>query len=244
MRAVNLIPRDARRGGFSASQLGVSHFIVALMVVALGFVTVYVLSSNTVASRKSQLADLKQQVTRMQAEVARLQSYAQFEKLAQERAQTVREIASSRFDWHGALSDLSKVVPANTSLQSLVATVAPGTTSGGSSAGSSGGVVRGALDAPAFELRGCTGTQDQVAQLMSRLRLVNGVTRVTLEDSAKPAAAQSASSVSTTTSGTGCPANGPSFDMVVFFQPVPGALAMAPSGTTGLPTTKAPGAAK
>ena len=235
MRAVNLIPRDARRSGISPSlgKLGVAHFVVGLMVVALAFVTVYVLTNNTVSQRKSQLASLKQQVSRMQAQVARLNSYEQFEKLAQARAATVRQIASTRFDWHGALSDLSKVVPANTSLQSLVATVSSTASTGGSSAGS-GGAVRSAIDAPAFELKGCTGTQDEVAQLMSRLRLINGVQRVTLEDSTKSSSSAPGTTTSSTgPSGAGCPANGPTFDMVVFFQPV--ANALVPS--VGAPTT-------
>jgi Tfp pilus assembly protein PilN len=225
MRAVNLIPKDARRAGMSPSlgKLGASHVVVALLVVALGFVTLYVLASNTVSQRQSQLAGLKQQVTSMQAQVARLNSYAQFEKLAQEREQTVREIATSRFDWHGALSDLSKVVPANTSLQSLVATVSPSV----SGVGGGSGAVRGDISAPAFELKGCTGSQDEVAQLISRLRVINGVTRVTLEDST---AATNASG-STTGSVSGCPASGPSFDMVVFFQP--GAGVLGSTSTTG-----------
>lgn len=227
MRAVNLVPQDARRGGMGPSlgKLGASHFVVALLVVALGFVTLYVLASNTVSQRQSQLAGLKVQVTRMQAQVARLNSYAQFEKLAQARAETVREIAASRFDWHSALTDLSKVVPANTSLQSLVATVSP--TVSGTGGGASSSSVRGDISAPAFELKGCTASQDDVAQLMSRLRVINGVTRVTLEDSAS---ASQTSGVSTTSTG-GCAAKGPSFDMVVFFQP--GAGVLGSTSTTG-----------
>ena len=235
MRAVNLIPRDARRGGISPSlgKLGPAHFVVGLMVVALAFVTVYVLANNTVSQRQAQLASLNSQVSSMQAQVARLNSYEQFERLAQARAATVRQIAATRFDWHGALSDLSKVVPANTSLQSLVATVSASGASGAPSAGS-GGAVRSAIDAPAFELKGCTGTQDEVAQLMSRLRLINGVQRVTLEDSTKSSSsAPGTVSSSAGPSGSGCPANGPTFDMVVFFQPV--ANALVPS--TGAPTT-------
>jgi Tfp pilus assembly protein PilN len=225
MKAVNLIPRDARRGGVTPSlgKLGASHVVIALMVVALAYVTVYVLTSNTISSRKTQVANLHQQVSRVQVEVARLQSYEQFEKLAQTRADTVRQIASDRFDWFGALSDLSKVVPANTSFQSLVATASSDVSAGGSSAGSSGGNVRADINAPAFELKGCTGSQDEVAQLMSRLRVINGVSRVTLEDSTKPGAGQSTST--STSSGSGqasCPANGPTFDMVVFFQPLAG----------------------
>lgn len=229
MKAVNLIPRDARRSGVGPSfgKLGASHFVIALLVVALGFTTLFVLASNTVSKRQSQLAGLKQQYTRVQAQVARLNTYTDFEKLAQKREATVREIASSRFDWHSALSDLSKVVPANTSLSSLVATVSP-TASAGGSGGGSASSVRGDISAPAFELKGCTGTQDEVAQLMSRLRVINGVTRVTLEDSA--ATASGSTGVSSSGSG-GCPANGPTFDMVVFFQP--GAGVLGSTSTTG-----------
>jgi Tfp pilus assembly protein PilN len=230
MRAVNLIPRDARRGGVTPSlgKLGASHVVIALMVVALAYVTVFVLTSNTISSRKTQVANLHQQVSRVQVEVARLQSYEQFEKLAQTRADTVRQIASDRFDWFGALSDLSKVVPANTSFQSLVATASSGVSASAGSAGSSGGNVRADINAPAFELKGCTGSQDEVAQLMSRLRVINGVSRVTLEDSTKPGTGQSTSTSTSSSSGqTGCPANGPSFDMVVFFQPLAGSTSVA-----------------
>jgi Tfp pilus assembly protein PilN len=239
MRAVNLIPRDSRQRGLSPSlgRLGAAHLVIALLAVALAFVTVYVLTANTVSKRKAELTSLHQQVTRVQAQVTRLQRYEAFEKLAQTRAETVREIASTRFDWHGALADLSKVVPANTSLQSLVATVSSTTSSGSSASGGSGN-VRGAINAPAFQLKGCTGTQDQVAQLMSRLRLINGVTRVTLEDSAKANSGTSGTSASGV--GSGCPANGPTFDMVVFFQPVAGAAGSS-SQTVSTSTT---GAAK
>jgi hypothetical protein len=167
-----------------------------------------VLSNNTVSQRKAQLSNLNAQMTRMKAEVAQLQKYDQFEKLAKAREATVKEIASSRFDWHGALSDLSKVVPRNTLLQSLVATVSSNSSTGGG--GGSSGTVRSDIEAPALSLKGCTGSQDEVAQLMSRLRVVNGVSRVTLEDSTDAPAGSS----------TGCP--GPTFDMVVFFQPLTG----------------------
>ena len=124
MKAINLIPADSRRGGVAPSlgRLGSAHAALGLLVIALAFVTVYVVTSNSVSSRKAHLATLKQQVAEVQTEVTRLNRYTQFEQLAQARAATVRQIAATRFDWHGALSDLSKVVPADTSLQSLVAT--------------------------------------------------------------------------------------------------------------------------
>jgi Tfp pilus assembly protein PilN len=235
MRAINLLPKEARRGGApSFSQLGASHVILGLLAIALAVVTLSVLESNTISSRKAELASLKQQAADMQSQIARLKTYTDFEKLAQARATTVRQLASTRFDWHAALSDLSKVVPANTSLQSLVATVAPGTSVGGGTGGGATGNVRGDINAPAFELKGCTASQDDVARLMSRLRLVNNVSRVTFEDSAKPASSQSGTSVSSGSSSGGCPTGGPTFDLVVFFQPVTsglGTLGATPGGT-------------
>lgn len=215
MRAVNLIPADARRSGPGPSlgRLGPAHAVLGVLGIALVFVTIYVITSNTISDRTAQLASLKQQVAQVQAETSRLQNYAQFEKLAQEREQTVRKIAATRFDWHGALSDLSRVVPANTSLQSLVAT-GVGESASGTSSSSGGANVRGDINAPAFQLKGCSDSQDEVAQLISRLRLINGVSRVTLEDSTEGAAQSTSAGLS------GCKGNGPTFDMVVFFQPV------------------------
>jgi Tfp pilus assembly protein PilN len=250
MRAVNLVPADAHHsgagGGFSLGQLGPVHVVLGVLVIVLAYVTVYVLTGNTISQRKTQLTALHSQLTQEKAQVARLGSYTQFAQLAQQRAATVRQIAGGRFDWHGALTDLSKVMPANTTLQSITATVAPGASASGpgGSASSSSSSVRGAINAPAFEFKGCTATQDDVARFISRLRLINGVQRVTLEDSAKPAggpggaATAPASSPAAGSSG-GCTGNGPTFDLVVFFQPLPGASAgtgsPAPAGAS--PTT-------
>jgi Tfp pilus assembly protein PilN len=225
MKAVNLIPGEARRGGLGTSlgQLGLGHAVLGFLAVSLAFVTVYVVTSNTISDRTAKLASLKSQIGQVQAQVSQLNSYAQFEKLAQERADTVRQIAATRFDWHKALSDLSKVVPADTSLQSLVATVSTGSATG-SGASSSSGSIRGDINAPAFEMRGCTHSQDDVAQLMSRLRLINGVTRVTLENSAKATGQSGAPAGPSGASSGGCGTNGPSFAMVVFFHPIAGGV--------------------
>jgi Tfp pilus assembly protein PilN len=245
MKAVNLLPGDARhRGGasgLSLGQLGPAHVVLGVLVIVLAYVTMYVLTDNTISQRKAQLAGLRQQLNQAQGQIARFSSYAQFAKLAQQRAETVRQIAVGRFDWHGALADLSKVMPANASLQSVLATAAPGASvsgAGGSTGGSalSTGSLRAAINAPAFELKGCTATQDDVARLISRLRLINDVQRVTLQDSTTGAAGQGSPSAGSS-AGAGaaagsCAANGPSFDLVVFFQPLPG----APAGSGGTPT--------
>jgi Tfp pilus assembly protein PilN len=253
VKAVNLIPREAglgrRAAGGGIPQLRPVYGVLALLAAALALVTVYVLTGNTIAERQAKIQTLQGEVAQAQAQAASLARYSQFSTLVSQRVQTVREIAGARFDWHAALSDLSKVVPADTSLQSLTATVAPGqTVSGGGSAGTSG--LRSASQGPAFELTGCTRTQDDVARLMSRLRLINGVTRVTLGDTQKPTAAAGASTLSSGASAagtaTGCGANAPTFDLVVFFAPIPGAAALssAPAaGSTPVATSSPPSSA-
>jgi Tfp pilus assembly protein PilN len=238
MRAVNLIPADARggsssRGPSTGMQVPV-YVLLGFLAAAVALVTIYVLTNNSITSRTAQLGNLKTEVTQEQAAVARLGEFTKFAQLAQTRISTVNSIAAARFDWHAALADLSKVMPANTTLQSIGGTVVPGATSGGSGSGG-GGSIRSAITAPAFELSGCTGSQDDVAKLMSQLRLINGVTRVSISDS------QISSTASTpTTGGTaqGCGANAPNFDLVVFFSPVANA---GPSGVTsvGAATTTA-----
>jgi Tfp pilus assembly protein PilN len=236
VRAVNLIPSDARRrtSGRSVAPQGPGLALIGLLAIAVGFVTIYVLTTNTISQRKVQVAQLQAQVAQQHALASKLGTYAQFAKLAQARVATIRQIAATRFDWHAALSDLSKVMPANASLQSLTASVATGGTGGSSGADA----LRGAITAPAFEMTGCTRTQDDVARLMSRLRLINGVTRVTLGDSQKQGGSQVAAAATTTSSSgsVGCGPNAPTFDLVIFFTPLPGAGASgastpSPSGT-------------
>jgi Tfp pilus assembly protein PilN len=239
MKAVNLIPVDARRAGSGQSSgLQVPTYIVlGLLAGALVLVVLYVLAGNSISSRKSQLADLQTQVTQEQALASRLDSYAQFAQVAQTRISTVKSIAATRFDWNAALTGLAQVVPANTSLQSLTGSVVPGASSGASASSGQAGGLRGDINAPAFELAGCTANQDDVARLMSRLRLIDGVTRVTLGDAQKPSAVTSSAAAS-----QGCGPHSPTFDLVVFFKPIPNAGATGPTSVAGQGAAGATGA--
>jgi Tfp pilus assembly protein PilN len=249
MKAVNLIPVEARRAGGRSSGLQVPIYLfLGLLVGVLALVTVWVLAGNTIASRKAQLADLQGQVTAEQALASKLVNYAQFASVAQSRVQTVRTIAATRFHWHAVLSQLAQVVPANTSLLSVQGTVAPGASAGGSTAGGGGAGgtanVRSQINNPALEMTGCTTSQDDVARLMSRLRLISGVTRVTLGASVKASPGSGGSAGASGNSG--CPANQPAFDVVVFFAPLPGAgptgaiPVSGPSGTSATAGGSAP----
>ena len=131
MKAVNLIPTDSRRIRSSSPRaLATPAFaVIFALAVAVALVTVYVLTSNTVSERQATVASLQQQVVQEQAQVAQLGELRAVRTAGPGPGPTVRVIAQTRFNWHAALADLSKVVPANTSLQSLLGTVAPGSPS-------------------------------------------------------------------------------------------------------------------
>src|SRR5579859_7426680 len=216
MKAVNLIPSDVQKSGGPSLKLApLTYVVLGFLVAGVALVTMYVLASNKVSSRQNQVTSLQAQVTQAQSEATQLGAYGQFATLAQTRLQSVRGIAATRFDWHGALSDLSRIIPANTSLQALNATVVPGASAGGGGGSSS---LRGDLQGPAFELVGCTHTQDDVARLISRLRVMSDVQRVALANSTKNSNAQASNGVSGSGSKhpRGCPANAPTFNVVVY----------------------------
>jgi Tfp pilus assembly protein PilN len=240
MKAVNLLPHDLRSGVKSPAPAvsagtedagGPGTFIVlgalAMCVIALAG---YVLTSNTVKDRQAKLAEVTVRSEAATTELATLKPYADFEAVANERVQTVSDLATSRFDWEQALRDLSRAMPGDVTLSQLSGTVSSQTGSGGGAS-----PMRGALDVPAIELMGCTTGQTDVAQLMSRLRNVDGVTRVSLAKSDKetstvrsmPANAQTTLPQDVSACGVG---SKPTFNVLVFFEGK-AAAAVSPSLT-------------
>jgi Tfp pilus assembly protein PilN len=253
MRAVNLMPDGGRSGTVSSpgALLNPAYGVIAVLVVALGLVTVYVLASNSVSSRTAQLTTLQSQVQTAQAQANQLTNYASYEKLAQARVSTVQQIANGRFDWHAALANLALVMPSDAALQSLLATVAPGASvsgAGGSAGGAAGtSSLRSDIQSPAFEVKGCAASHDDVARLLSRLRTMPGVQRVTLADSMRNDAGSSGSSDSGASAASAskqgvsaCGANPANFDLVIFFVPLAGSTS---TGGASAPVTTPAGAA-
>lgn len=254
MRAVNLIPPEARRGerAGSAPSGGVLGLLggLALLVLAVALV---VLSSNQAADKRSELGALKARSAAATARATALQSYTNFASLEQSRVSTVKQLAASRFNWYRSLSDLSHVVGPHIWLSGLTGTVTPDVQLDG---GTSGTGFRSALPNPAVELSGCATSNRQVVGFVSRLRAMEGVQRVTLSAATK---------ADSTTSGASAPSSGgsaggsgncgsdqwPAFALVIFYAPLPGgpppsssaatptaaATAPAAGGTTSSPST-------
>src|SRR5215213_5968021 len=242
VRAVNLIPEDA--GGGSGSSPGVAILLGSLAVL-LALVTVHVLTGNTIQDRKVELASVRQELAVAQAQADATKPYREFAALADARVETVRQLGSARFDWHRAFAGLATVIPDDVWLTSVTGTVAPGINIAGGDTGGAGS-LRAAIPNPAITLTGCTVDHESVVRLVSRLRLLHDVQRVSLADSSKNA-------------GGDCQhghTNFPQFNAVVFFAPIPVVqppttaptssatpVAEGSTGTTTPPASSAPATA-
>lgn len=257
MRAVNLIPAEERRGGGaggSGRSGGAVYVLLGVLAVAVLALSAYVLAGNSVNDEKAELASVSTKADSAEQQAAALKPYAEFAKLEQTRVSTVKSLATSRFNWDRTLRQLSKVMPGNVWLSSFLATVKPDVTvDGGGTTGDTGN-IRQASQNPAIEMVGCTTSQDEVARLMTRLRLMDGVDNVVLSSSEKattntaaasgpPSGADSAGG-----SGSGDCRNGsnkfPQFSIVVLFKapPTPAPAGGAAGATPGAPAA-APGTA-
>jgi Tfp pilus assembly protein PilN len=247
MKAVNLLPPDLRGAAKPASALVADEpsgrmgaFAVlgalAFCVVALA---AYVLTSNTVKDRQAQLDQVSAEAATVAQQAAKLKPYADFAAQAQQRVQTVKDLASARFDWEQALRDVSRAVPADVTLSTLNGSISTGS-------GASG--LRGTIPSPAIDMQGCTkGGQSDVATLLSRLRDVDGVTRVSLQSSQRPAPGTPTQTTAAPTGApAGCGAGRPSqFSLVIFFEhsTVPATVDDIGTGASSAPAGTATGAA-
>lgn len=233
MRAVNLIPSDQQRGaGGTAGRSGGAAYVLlgtlALLVVLAG---AYVFTGKSVTDKKTQLADVTAQAAAAEAQASSLTSYTKFAAIRAKRVETVSQLAAGRFDWSHALREVARVLPENAWLTTLTATTSPTVSVGGGASG-----LRSSLSVPALQIQGCTTSQASVAKLIARLRLIDGVDRVSLEDSTRLAqvSKSSATAGSAPVGGGGdCRgghANFPVFNVDVFYAQ--GATIASASGST------------
>jgi Tfp pilus assembly protein PilN len=242
MRAVNLIPSDQQRGagGAAGKSGGGAYILLGALALVVVLAASYVVAGKSVSDKKATLADLSQQATAAEAKSAALTSYTKFASIRAKRVETVSQLASSRFDWAHALREVSRVLPENAWLTTLTATTSPSV-----SVGTGSGALRSSLSVPAIQMQGCTTSQASVAKLIARLRLVDGVQRVSLEDSTK-GQQTAGTTVGDASSGSGDCRGGhakyPIFNVDVFFLPTGTAPAVAAgTATTASATSPVPG---
>jgi Tfp pilus assembly protein PilN len=235
MRAVNLIPSDQQRGagGAAGKSGGGAYILLGALALLVVLASAYVVSDTSVKDKKSQLAAVSQQAAAAEAKAQSLTSYTKFASIRAKRVDTVAQLAASRFDWAHALREVARVLPENAWLTSLTAT-----TSSTVNVGTGGSSLRGALNVPAIQVQGCTTSQSSVAKLIARLRLIDGVQRVSLEDSTKGQESSNGTADSAPAGGISSDCRGghakfPIFNVDVFFEQ--GSAAAATTGAAGTP---------
>ena len=248
MRAVNLIPSESRAGSTSGSgRSGGSAYAVLAAVGGLAILALlYGMANHHISSRRSQLAALSVRTELAQGEAAQLTPYTSFLALREERTKDVAQLVESRFDWAHAFSELGRVLPKDASISSLDGTITSGNSEAAALAAAAAATAStkaasavasatppGAV--PSFSLSGCATSQAEVARTLARLRLIDGVSEVTLEGSSQ----SSTNSAAAAAHGEGCGPSQPAFSVNVSFEPLPEASATAATATTATTATAA-----
>lgn len=230
MRAVNLIPTEARGdAGLGGGRSGGGAYAVLGLLAGLTLLALlYGIAHHQVSSRRSELAAINARAQRANENAGQLSTYTSFISMRDARLEAVTQLSNSRFAWAHALYELGRVLPLGVSISSLDGSVGSGSTSSSASAPSKGGTTVASAtppgSVPTFTLTGCATSQETVAVMLNRLSLIHGVAEATLQASSSSSAAGGASSggaAASSGASNKCPASGPTFTVLVTYQPLP-----------------------
>jgi Tfp pilus assembly protein PilN len=183
MKAVNLLPekhrpRKATGGGGKSGYVALG----VLGIVLIGVLT-YVLTLNSINTSKTKITEATAEAARLSDEANSLGPYGDFAKIKTERVQSVKELASQRFDYERLVRELAHVLPPDVWLVNATASeTAPDATP---AAAATAGTAPAAPTGPTLTIQGCAKDQSQVAVTLVRLRELQGATDVSLEHSTR-----------------------------------------------------------
>jgi Tfp pilus assembly protein PilN len=247
MKAVNLITTDERRApSIPTGRSGGGAYVVLVLLGGLAvFALLYGLADHAIGKRRSEVVSLTARAQQAQERAGALSPYTSFLQMREQRVQTVTQLVGSRFDWAQAFHELGRVLPpGKVSLASLAGTVGSGSSAGASSSSSSaasgssasGSSVTSATppgSIPTFALTGCAVSQAEVALMLNRLRLIDGVSEVTLQSSTKSGAGGGGGG------GSSCEGGNVSFSAQVTFDALPSVSTAGGSSSAGPASTAA-----
>jgi Tfp pilus assembly protein PilN len=248
MKAVNLIPSE-QRGGASVGTGRSEGAVFAVIALLLGVAVLGVLygkASHKISASNGEVASLTAQAQQAQAQASQLAPFASFVSLREQRMQAVTQLVDARFDWAHVFHEFGRVLPPEASISSLTGTVGSATTTGtttgkaGASASASAAVASSTPvgSVPTFTISGCATNQAAVALTLERLRLIDGVSNVSLQSSTATVTGggSGAGSGAATISG-GCPASDPVFNIQITFEALPQPSASTPTTVTASNST-------
>lgn len=172
VRRINLVPAGARAR--TKTDVGGLVLIIVGVVVLAGIAFSYYSFNNQLSSKQDELAQLQGQNAQI---VAQLASLAEFDALAQKRAETeklVQALYAGRTLVSQVLGDISLVLPDNAWFTSL-SVDAPFSPIGGDPAAAGAAASAGSVD-----LQGNTYSFEDVATFLVRMELVPGLVDINL----------------------------------------------------------------
>ncbi|HEY2142506.1 MAG TPA: PilN domain-containing protein [Solirubrobacteraceae bacterium] len=246
MRAVNLIPAAQRGSGGSAvgESQGAAYAILGVLAGLAVLAFLYGSARHQISSRRTQAATLTAQAQQAQAKATALAPYVSFAALREQRTQAVSQLVDSRFDWSHAFHELGRVLPPGVSLSSLDGTIgsavaaagAPASASATTAAAGATGSATPPGSVPTFTISGCATSQAEVALMLTRLRLIDGVGDVKLQSSTKGSSGSRGGGGGAGSSGS-CATSAPVFTVQVAFQPLPSVQATSAAAVTSNAST-------
>ncbi len=256
MKAVNLIPSDQRGGATAAGRSGGGAYAVLAVIGGLAILAVlYGMARHEISDNQSKAASCAARANRAEALATELAPYTSFIAVREQRMRAVSLLMDTRFDWAHSLHELGRVMPKDTSISSLDGTVSTSSATASPAAKPAAAVASAASAAsapttvsvtsatppgtvPTFTINGCATSQDEVALLLQRLRLMDGVSEVKLQSSTK-----TTGSAGPSASTGGCPSGDPAFIVAVSFDPLPTPTAPSGPGTSLASNTEGAGTA-
>jgi hypothetical protein len=272
MKAVNLVPAEERAGaGAGAGRSGGAVYAVLALLGGLAVMALlYGRADHQISSRSAEVAALNARAQQEQARAGALAPYTSFVQMREQREQAVSALMDARFDWAEAFHELGRVLPAGKiSLSSVDGTVGASSGSGSATGAAAKAPVpaapatgaTGAASAtgatasstvtsatpigsvPTFTLVGCAVSQAEVALMLNRLRLIDGVSEVSLQSSTQSSSSSSAGGAA----GSGsCASGNPAFTAQVVFDALPSIphTSGAATATVATASTSSTGAAR
>lgn len=229
MRPANLIPAEQRERSQGIRSAPLAYLLVGALLIALGAVTVMVVTDNQIATRKSEIVEVQTKTAAAEAIASRLTSYTQFHATATQRTATITNLANSRFDWVKVMRQLALIKPRDVWLTNLTGSVRPDVGVGGGESVA----LRASIPGPALSIAGCGAGQEAVAAFIASLKDIDGVTRVGLQSSGSQGEGGG--------SASGAECTGTPFQLAVAFDAAPVPVPIA--GAEGVVEEVAPEAA-
>jgi len=244
VRSVNLLPeqyRPRRPSGGAGGAYVVLGVLGALLVASV----VYVLALNQIGAREDEIAETKTEAAEAEAKSKALAPVANFLQVKQQREQSVKQLASERFDWERMVLELSRVMPAGVYLKSAQASVKGGPPEAAGGGGATSSTLASGTAAPTGEptapptlnLKGCAPNQPTVATMLVRLRRLHHAADVKLTKSGEgedQAAAGAAAGAGGGEEEQSCAAGEYEFETSIVFEPTVAA------GASKTPDNKVP----